>query len=116
LFFDPRVAAALWAGLTQGHLVFEGAPSTGEKLGDAAFDDDLLSLAPQFKIPVVIIEGPGDLVTPRARRFFDAVMAPHKEFHLLPGTGHLAIFRDPDGFLSLLLSHVRVLATGGAGL
>ena len=75
------------------------------------FDDDLLSLAPRFKIPVIVIEGPGDLVTPGARSFFDRAVAPHKEFLLLPGTGHLAIFRDPDGFLSLLLSRVRPFAT-----
>jgi proline iminopeptidase len=82
----------------------------------AMLDDNLLLLAPQFKVPVIVIEGPADLVTPGARRFFDAVVAPHREFLLLPGTGHMAILRDPDGFLSLLRSHVRVFAAGDAGL
>ena len=108
LVFDARLPAGLWASLTQGRRVFEGAKSTGERLGAAAFDDDLLTEAPKFKIPVIVIEGPADLVTPRARVFFDHVVAPHKEFFLLPGTGHLAILGDPDGFLSLLLAHVRV--------
>ena len=114
LVFDKRLPAGLWASLTQGRLVFEGAPSTGQRLGAAAFDDDLLSSAPRFKIPVIVIEGPADLVTPGARAFFDRVVAPHKEYLLLPGTGHLAIFRDPDGFLSLLRSHVRPFATSAS--
>ncbi len=109
-----RTPASLWGAVTQSRLAFEGAPTTGQRLGGAAFDDDLLSLAPQFKIPVIVIEGPDDLVTPGARRFFDAVVAPHKEFHLLPGTGHLAILGDRDGFLSLLLAHVRPLANADA--
>jgi pimeloyl-ACP methyl ester carboxylesterase len=109
-----RVSAGLWASVTQGRRVFEGAASTGERLGIPMLDDDLLPLASQFKIPVIVIEGPADLVTPRARIFFDKVVAPHKEFFLIPGSGHLAVLWNPDEFLTLLLAHVRPYAIPGA--
>jgi pimeloyl-ACP methyl ester carboxylesterase len=110
----PRVPAGRWASVTQGRLIFVGAQSSQERMLGPMLDENLLSLAPRFKIPVIIIEGPGDLVTPGARTFFNKVVAPRKEFLLLPGTGHLAILRDPDGFLSLLLAHVRPLANADA--
>ena len=109
-----RVPAGLWASITQSPRVFEGAKSTEERLGIPMLDDDLLPLAPQFKIPVIVIEGPADLVTPRARVFFDHVVAPHKEFLLIPGSGHLAVLFSPNEFLSLLLAHVRPFAMPGA--
>jgi len=105
-----RAPAGLWASITQSRRAFEGAASTGERLGMPMLDDDLLPLATQFKVPVIVIQGPADLVTPRGRVFFDHVVAPQKEFFLIPGSGHLAVLWNPDEFLTLLLAHVRPLA------
>ena len=51
---------------------------------------DLPALGTQFRIPVFFIQGREDLVTlPEvAKRYFDAITAPQKEFILLPQTGH----------------------------
>ena len=51
---------------------------------------DLPALGTQFSIPVFFVQGSEDLVTlPEvAKRYFDSVTAPQKEFILLPQTGH----------------------------
>lgn len=51
---------------------------------------DLYRAGPDFPIPVFLLQGEHDLVTvPEvARRWFDGLKAPHKEFVLLPRTGH----------------------------
>jgi pimeloyl-ACP methyl ester carboxylesterase len=51
---------------------------------------DLPALGTQFSIPVFFVQGSEDLVTlPEvAKRYFDAITAPQKEFILLPQTGH----------------------------
>jgi pimeloyl-ACP methyl ester carboxylesterase len=51
---------------------------------------DLTKLGPEFKLPVFLVQGEDDLVTlPEvAKRYFDAISAPQKEYFLLPRTGH----------------------------
>lgn len=51
---------------------------------------DLYKLGVDFKIPVFLIQGEQDLTTTPAvaKRYFDAISAPRKEFFLLPATGH----------------------------
>ncbi len=51
---------------------------------------DLAKLGMEFKLPVFLVQGEDDLVTvPEvAKRYFDAISAPRKEFFLLPRTGH----------------------------
>lgn len=51
---------------------------------------DLPKLGLDFKIPVYLVQGAEDLVTvPEvAKRYFDAISAPRKEYVLLPNTGH----------------------------
>ena len=51
---------------------------------------DLYRLGTNFKMPVFMVQGAQDLVTTPevARRYFDAISAPQKEFFLLPATGH----------------------------
>ena len=53
-------------------------------------DLDLQRSATAFKMPVFLFHGAEDLVTvPEvARRWFDSLSAPRKEFVLLPRTGH----------------------------
>ena len=51
---------------------------------------DLYRLGTNFTMPVFMVQGAQDLVTTPevARRYFDAISAPKKEFFLLPDTGH----------------------------
>ena len=51
---------------------------------------DLPKLGLDFKVPIFMVQGAQDLVTvPEvAKRYFDALRAPKKEYFLLPNTGH----------------------------
>jgi pimeloyl-ACP methyl ester carboxylesterase len=112
--FDPpirraRSAAALWANLNAMLDYFSPGPMLSQRrLLPAMLADDLT--AAQLAVPVVIVEGDKDLVTPRSRAFFDTVAAPRKSYSTLAGDGHLAIFSDPSRFLKVLLAQVRPLA------
>ncbi|HEV2701916.1 MAG TPA: alpha/beta hydrolase [Steroidobacteraceae bacterium] len=72
---------------------------------------DLPSLGYVFQVPVVMIQGSDDLVMSAvlAKNYFEKISAPHKEFILLRGDGHMAIARDRYAFLEALVKHVRPL-------
>ena len=112
--FDPPIrgqlsAAGLWASpkimLT---FVSPGPMLSQRRLLPEMLADDL-TIA-KLAVPVVIIEGDKDLVTPRSRTFFDAITPPSKRYVTLAGDGHLAIFADRSRFLETLLTQVRPLA------
>lgn len=67
-----------------------------------------------FRLPFFVFQGARDVVTPPepARRFFDAVTAPVKDFALIEDASHFASFRRPDRFLELMLTKVRPVVTG----
>lgn len=73
---------------------------------------DLTSLGPDFKIPIFIFQGSEDerAPAPLAQQYFDTIQAPHKEFVLLQGAGHFAVWSLPDRFLHELETRVRPLA------
>ncbi|MET9887579.1 alpha/beta hydrolase [Streptomyces sp. NPDC006430] len=77
----------------------------------AAFDDR--ADGTRFALPFFIFQGDADVITPaeRARRFFDDVEAPVKEFALIENASHFASFRHPDRFLHLMLTRVRPVVT-----
>lgn len=54
-----------------------------------------------FTIPFFLFPGESDVITPpeSAKRFFDDVTAPIKEFALIENASHFAAFRRPDRFL-----------------
>ncbi|WP_433417566.1 alpha/beta fold hydrolase [Microtetraspora malaysiensis] len=66
-----------------------------------------------FEIPFFIFQGEQDVITPpeSARRFFDDVTAPVKDFALIEDASHFASFRHPDRFLDLMLTKVRPALT-----
>lgn len=112
--FDPPFhrrlsAAALWAapGIILGFLS-PGPMLSQRKLLPEMLTDDLRSST--LKVPIVIIDGDKDLVTPRNKLFFETVSAPRKSYILLPGDGHLALFTDPARFLKALVTRVAPLA------
>ncbi|MFI9051774.1 alpha/beta fold hydrolase [Streptomyces sp. NPDC053427] len=67
-----------------------------------------------FRIPFFLFQGDRDVITPSepARRFFDDVTAPVKDFALIEDASHFASFRRPDRFLDLMLGTVRPAVTG----
>ncbi|WP_031063357.1 alpha/beta fold hydrolase [Streptomyces sp. NRRL WC-3742] len=63
----------------------------------------------EFQIPFFVFQGDGDVLTPpeSARRLFDDVTAPVKDFALIRDASHFAGFRHPEQFLDLMLTRVR---------
>lgn len=66
---------------------------TGDKKLDVpsmSANIDLLRDNTQFKIPVYLIQGSEDILTPKekTREYFDKIKAPKKEYFLLPNTAH----------------------------
>jgi len=113
--FDPPgsgglvSAASLWARLKFMLGFFSPGPMLSQnKLLPEMLTDDLT--AAKLAVPVVIIDGDKDLVTPRNGLFFDTLSAPRKSYIILPGDGHLALFTDPSRFLKILVTQVRPLA------
>ncbi len=83
-----------------------------ESLWGEMIDDDLPQLGLEFHLPVVFVQGAEDrlTVTALARDYFESIEAPSKEFVVLDGAGHNAIFGDRDGFLKALDQKVRPFA------
>ncbi|MEU5612491.1 alpha/beta fold hydrolase [Streptomyces sparsogenes] len=67
-----------------------------------------------FQLPFFVFQGEHDVMTPPepAKRFFDHVSAPVKDFALIRDASHFASFRHPDRFLDLMLTKVRPVVTG----
>ncbi|MFE2477615.1 alpha/beta fold hydrolase [Streptomyces sp. NPDC059389] len=82
-------------------------------LADVATADDWAD-GTRFDLPFFIFQGDRDVITPaeRARRFFDDVQAPVKEFALIGNSSHFACHRDPQRFLHLMLTRVHPVVTG----
>jgi pimeloyl-ACP methyl ester carboxylesterase len=81
------------------------------------FQRDLASLGFEFSIPMFLIEGDEDYMTPSgpAKQYFEQIIAPHKDFVLFHGGDHFIPFR-PDQFLADLVARVRPFANPeGAG-
>jgi len=73
---------------------------------------DLSSLGPDFQIPIFFFQGKMDerAQVSLAKEYFDSINAPHKEFVLLEGAGHFAVWSMPSRFLRELIARVRPLA------
>lgn len=61
---------------------------------------------------MVLIEGDADDVTPSgpAERYFEQIIAPHKDVALVHGGDHFIPFDRPERFLTELLARVRPFA------
>lgn len=62
----------------------------GMKGGGMISQVDLPALGTDFPLPITLVQGEHDLVTTKdvARRWFDSLQAPEKQFVLLPNSGH----------------------------
>ncbi|WP_407285426.1 alpha/beta fold hydrolase [Streptomyces sp. BP-8] len=106
LWFSPLHTLGELGTLGQGMRLSEQIlPAT------AGFDDRADGTC--FELPFFVFQGDRDVLTPtdRARRFFDDVEAPIKEFALIENASHFASFRHPDQFLHLMLTKVRPVVT-----
>lgn len=63
-----------------------------EKLGVQSISNSINMLRDHsdFKIPVYLIQGSEDLLTPKenSKKYFDTLTAPKKEYHLIPNAAH----------------------------
>ncbi|MFB6814048.1 alpha/beta fold hydrolase [Streptomyces sp. NPDC056347] len=80
-----------------------------EQLAPEAVTIDEWREGTTFALPFFVFQGARDVLTPPgpARRFFDDVEAPVKDFALIPDASHFASFRHPETFLDLMLTKVR---------
>ncbi|MGW2619653.1 alpha/beta fold hydrolase [Streptomyces sp. NPDC001500] len=85
-----------------------------EQLGPQATAVDERAEGTVFRVPFFLFQGESDVLTPPepARRFFEDVTAPVKDFALIEEAGHFAAFRRPERFLDLMLTKVRPYVTG----
>ena len=91
LYTTPAAEASYESGEEYSYLQFVGLK------GDGMLSNvDLPKLGLAFDIPVFLVQGSEDLVTTAevAKRYFDSITAPQKEYVLLPNAGH-----DPNAAL-----------------
>ena len=103
----PQMRADYLAGEDFSYLQFVGLK------GDGMFSKvDLPGLGMAFEIPVFIIHGSEDLVaTPDvAKRYFDGIKAPEKEFILVPHAGHDPNLAMIDAQYKIMTERIRPLA------
>ncbi|WP_433247516.1 alpha/beta fold hydrolase [Streptosporangium sp. CA-135522] len=93
--------------------VYMKAMTFSERLAPESVTIDEWAEGTTFRLPFFIFQGEQDVITPAtsARRFFDDVTAPVKDFALIQDAGHFASFRHPDRFLDLMLTKVRPAVT-----
>jgi pimeloyl-ACP methyl ester carboxylesterase len=79
---------------------------------DADASYDARALGRQYSLPFFIINGSEDDITPTdlARRYFETIRAPEKQFIVLEHVGHAAVLTEPDVFLAQLVRFVRPAA------
>ncbi len=68
---------------------------------------DLRISAATLAVPLVIVHGAHDRVTPPtlSRAYFDALIAPEKTFHIFENSAHSALLEEPEQFNALLREH-----------
>lgn len=88
----------------------EGQMLSGERLVPQALSITPKDLGLSFEVPIFFFQGTGDLTTPTllAKRYFNEIRAPHKEFVPIQG-GHFAVFTNSSEFLKELVARVLPL-------
>ena len=86
------------------HFNFVGTAMTGPLM-----DVDLKRLGADFSVPIYVIQGAADLnaVPEIAREYIDWIMAPAKQFLLVPTSDHTDTRASLDGLSGLLTHQVR---------
>ena len=122
--YAPPAERSLKASLGKLRLEAPGASWSDIDVGRAGRRFSIDHLAPQtaaydirssgldFAIPFFVIQGDADSQTPAAlaRRYFEAVRAPRKQYIPLKGGGHFAVITMSGAFLAALVADVRPLS------
>jgi pimeloyl-ACP methyl ester carboxylesterase len=92
--------------------IFSNTVMYGKALDGPATKVDLVQSARGFRVPVIIIQGDRDHITPPelVQDYARIMTAPHKALVMLPGGGHNAVFAMKDKFLAALLQQLGPLA------
>lgn len=99
---------SVWAaGFLASDAHFRGANMQGP-----AQTIDLTTWGPEFELPVILIQGAEDDVTPTSevRKYFEWIQAPTKRFLVIEGAGHNVVTSHSEAFGKLLVESVRPLA------
>jgi pimeloyl-ACP methyl ester carboxylesterase len=94
-----------------------GAQFSTTQLLTQAMGYDAHKLGTRFAVPFFLLQGETDVMTLTglAQEYFAEVQAPVQDMTIIPATGHLAAFFQPEAFLAALIIRVRPLAaTPGA--
>ena len=85
LYTTPAAEVSYESGEDYSYLQFVGLKGNG-----MLSKVDLPRLGLKFDLPVFLVQGSEDLVTTAevAKRYFESIVAPQKEYVLLPNTGH----------------------------
>jgi pimeloyl-ACP methyl ester carboxylesterase len=89
----------------------DGQMLSGERLWPQLNSVRPADLGLEFSIPFFVFQGEEDFTTSTAlaRQYLESIKAPHKEFVLIKGGGHFAVFMRSDQFLQELVARVRPL-------
>jgi pimeloyl-ACP methyl ester carboxylesterase len=92
---------------------FKGQILGEDRLFEQTKSLTMKDLGLKFAVPIFFFEGTEDFTTPTelARKYFQTLQAPRKEFVPISG-GHFAVFMNCDQFLRELVGHVLPLASG----
>ena len=107
------IPAAQWASLMQVaslKALSQGGQFSVDHLLGPILAENLSTTAPQLDVPVFVIAGSEDLVTPQGKTWLDGLRAPRKEFLPISGGGHLALLGRSTDFLDLLVKRVLPMA------
>lgn len=89
----------------------EAPKYTAEALYRPQLPYDARKLGLEFQVPVFIVEGEADTITPPdlAKAWFDTLRAPQKRFVVIKNAGHGAVLTMPDAFLRVVRGIDRAL-------
>jgi len=73
---------------------------------------NLFQEVPEVKVPIFFIAGRHDHVVPQsvAHRYYEALKAPHKEWHWFEESAHMPDFEEKEKFQKFLVERVRGLS------
>jgi pimeloyl-ACP methyl ester carboxylesterase len=92
-------------------MMLKGAEFSRRELYEELKTVDLPALGLSFEVPIFFFQGTCDQQTPMklAERYFDDIVAPHKEFVRFESCHHFVVINRPDDFLRELVLRVLPL-------